>query len=120
MVTKNTSAVLKFKADIAPPPHLSDAAKSSWSQIVRDYMMHDDCVGLALLATALTAWDRSEEARRRIKREGLQVRDRFGKYKPHPLLPVEARFMAEYRQTIKQLHFDVEPIRPNAGRPPKR
>jgi P27 family predicted phage terminase small subunit len=120
MAVKNTAAVLKFKADIPPPEHLSDAAKSSWCNIVRDYSMHDDVVGLGLLAIALSAWDRWDVARRRIKREGLQVRDRYGKFKPHPLLTVEARAMAEYRSAIKQLHFDLEPVRPSSGRPAGR
>jgi phage terminase small subunit len=118
MTGKNTSAVLRFKPDIPPPEHLSAAAKTSWSHITRDYVMHGDVVGLQLLATALTAWDRAEEARRRIKREGLLLKDRFHGRKVNPLLAVEARFMAEYRATIKQLHFDIEPVRPSAGRPP--
>jgi P27 family predicted phage terminase small subunit len=113
-------ATVKFKADPTPPDHLSEPTRATWTQIVRDYGMHGDAAGLGLLETALTAWDRAEEARQTIAKEGLQVKDRYANWKPHPLLRVQAAFMHEYRSALKQLHLDVEPVRPGPGRPPGR
>ena len=117
---KAARTTLKLRPDPEPPPHLSGPARATWTGIVRDYAMHGDVVGLGLLETALTAWDRSEEARETIAKEGLQVKDRYGNWKPHPLLRTQAAFMHEFRSALKQLRFDVEPIRPGPGRPPGR
>jgi phage terminase small subunit len=120
MATNAPRTTLKIRPDPTPPSHLSDASKATWGQITRDYAMHGDAVGLGLLETALTAWDRAEEARLEIAKEKIQVPDRYSNMKPHPLLKIQAAFMAEYRAAIKQLHFDLEPLRPGPGRPPGR
>jgi P27 family predicted phage terminase small subunit len=113
-------STLRFKADLVPPAHLSEAAALFWQRVVREYAMHDDEVGLAILTSAMEAWDRSEQARAVIEREGIAVKDRYGRPRAHPLLSVQARFADQYRAAIKQLRFDTEPVHPGPGRPPGR
>jgi len=90
------------------PAHLSNAAKTWWRRIVREYAV-DDQAGCLLLQTALEAFDRMKGAQAQITTEGATVRDRFGQTKPHPLLTVERDARAQMLMALKQLNLDVEP-----------
>ncbi len=63
-----------------------------------------------LLVTALEAWDRAQQAREAIDREGLTVATRFGESKAHPLLAVERDARAAFLQAMRALHLDYEPV----------
>jgi hypothetical protein len=111
---------LKLGLTLWTPDHLTAATKAWWLQVARDYGMWDDPVGLAGLTIAGEAWDRKEEARLLIAKQGLEVKDRYGSSVPSRWLRIQVQCMAEFRAAIKALHFDVEPIRPTPGRPPGR
>lgn len=100
----------------AAPRHLSSGAKRLWTELVREYGIAD-AAGLAILTSGLEAFDRAKGAREQIKREGTTSRDRFGQLKPHPLLPVERDARSQFLLAMKQLQFDVEPLRDGPGRP---
>jgi len=100
------------------PQNLSKPAKKLYREILGEYSI-DDPAGLAILKTALEAWDRSREAREAIDRDGPTFKDRFGCPKPHPLLTVERDSRAQFLQALKQLNLDIEPLK-SIGRPPGR
>jgi len=98
------------------PKHLSPEAKRIWKEILREYAI-DDAAGLRILRTALEAWDRAQGAREVIEQEGMQIVDRFGQSKAHPLLAVERDARAGFLQGMKALNLDIEPLRDGKGRP---
>jgi P27 family predicted phage terminase small subunit len=71
-----------------PPTHLSAAAKALWLRLFNDYAL-EDAAGLLLLQSACEAYDRLQEARRILDKEGAIVKDRWQQAKPHPATGVE-------------------------------
>jgi phage terminase small subunit len=100
------------------PRGLSPAARRWWGVLVAEYHI-DDAPGALLLETALVAWDRMQEARRTLAKEGTVLRDRFGQAKPHPACAVERDSRMGFLSALKALNLDVEPLkgigRPGAG-----
>ena len=105
-----------IKKIIEPPGHLSDEAKTIWGRLLEEYSI-DDAAGLNILRTGLEAFDRAAAARKAIELEGLQVKDRFGQLKPHPLLPAERDARSQWLMAVKALNLDLEPLRDRPGRP---
>jgi P27 family predicted phage terminase small subunit len=98
------------------PAHLSTESKRIWKKIFSEYPFEDEA-GCLILQTALEAKDRLEEARKIINKEGMQVVDRFGQLKPHPLLTAERDSRAQFLAGLKALNLDLEPLRDHPGRP---
>lgn len=108
------------RPDPEPPAHLSADSKALWSRLVRDYAMHDDAAGLAILGSACEAKDRAEQARKELDEEGLTVAGDRGGVKAHPAAAIERDNRAAFLAAMKALRLDVEPARPGPGRPPGR
>lgn len=88
-----------------PPTKLSTDAKRLWVSILRDYPIEDSAF-LRVLEVALLALDRAESCRKRIEKDGLMQKDRFGIDKPHPLLPSERDARSAFIHGIKTLNLD--------------
>jgi phage terminase small subunit len=99
-----------------PPVHLSKQAKTLWSQLCEEYDL-DDSAGQVLLASALEEFDKCENARKVLAREGNFVRDRFKQLRPHPALAVIRDSRATMLRCFKALNLDLEPLRDSPGRP---
>ena len=84
------------------PSGLSKAAGVLWERLQREYRVLD-AAGLAVLEQALRAFDRAEEARRLLDREGCVVKDRWGQVKLHPAASVERDARAAFLSALKQL-----------------
>lgn len=95
---------------------MSREAKSFWKRLQDEYQI-DDEAGLIILATGLEAFDTMRRAQEIIKAEGMQVKDRFGQWKAHPLLTVERDSRAAMLAALKQLNLDLEPLKDGPGRP---
>lgn len=102
-----------------PPSHLSAAAKRWFREISATYGICDRA-GALLLAQAAECWDRANECRERIAKEGATVLDRFGQSKAHPLTAVERDARQGFRAALKLLNLDIAAIpsgeRGNASR----
>gem|GEM_PF-1977218 len=61
---------------LAAPAHLSAPARELWRAILKDYQLEPH--HMATLQKALEAFDRAEQARDIIAREGLTVEGRYG------------------------------------------
>lgn len=90
------------KAKNAPPGHLRAPAKKLWERLRADYTI-DDAGGLALLAAACSSFQRSEEARELIEKEGLTTTDRFGQTRPHPGIAIERDSRAQMISALRAL-----------------
>ncbi len=84
------------------PKHLSTEAKRLWSKLQTDYVI-DDVAGRLILQSALEAFDRVQEARSLIAKEGSVTTDRWGQTKQHPASLVEASARAQMHAALRLL-----------------
>jgi P27 family predicted phage terminase small subunit len=85
-----------------PPDHLSDAAKALWREIVPKRGKSPG--RLALLAVALEAKDRADEARELVKTEGMISQKEGSKMAHvHPALRIEKDARAQFLSAWNQL-----------------
>jgi P27 family predicted phage terminase small subunit len=101
------------------PKHLTKEGQSLWNKLLNEYSIEDEA-GLLILTTAMEAFDRMREAQAIIKKEGMQVADRFGQMKAHPLTVTERDSRSAMMQAMKSLNLDLEPLNDRAGRPAGR
>jgi phage terminase small subunit len=97
----------------APPSDLSAAAQEFWRQVMGAFELERHHV--VTLNLALHAWDRAEEARMIVDRDGMTVRDRFAQLRPHPMLAVERDARGQYARLMREVDLDgaAEPdVRP--------
>jgi P27 family predicted phage terminase small subunit len=99
------------------PKHLTKIGRDLWKRIQAEYSI-SDAPGLALLEAACSAYARLREAQAILDREGLQITDRFGQLRPHPLIQAERDSRSQLIQSLKALNFDDEEIPQAVGRPP--
>lgn len=98
------------------PKHLSKEGKSLWNRLQLEYEITDEA-GFLILQTAMEAHDRMKECQTIIKKEGMQVKDRFGQHKAHPLTTVERDSRSAMMAALKALNLDLEPLNDKPGRP---
>jgi P27 family predicted phage terminase small subunit len=90
-----------------PPAHLSADAKKWWREVVETYELESQ--HLRLLALAAEAWDRCQQARRIVSKEGLVVRDRHGTPKRHPAALAEENARLAFVRVLRELDLEGEP-----------
>jgi len=106
-----------MKNVIKPPKNLSKRAKTLWRELQAEYRI-EDAAGLDLLADYCVFFDRREQARALIRRDGATVFDRFRQVQTHPACRIERDSSAAMIKILRQLNLDLAPIRPGPGRPP--
>lgn len=104
---------------IRPPKGLSTEARKAWSGLQEEYQI-DDPAGLQILNIFAHAFDRAKDCKAAIDKEGLQIADRFGQMKAHPLTTTERDARAQMMSALKALNIDVEVLHDRPGRPPGR
>lgn len=103
------------EVDIKPPGHLNKATKEWFEEVARSYELEPHHV--KLLTLAAEAWDRGQEARRTLKREGTYYKDRYGCPKAHPAVAVERDSRIVFARLLRELALDVS--MPDDPRPPR-
>jgi P27 family predicted phage terminase small subunit len=103
--------ILKAKTPKAPA-HLSDSTRVWWRLVVRDYELEPH--HMRLLQAAGECWDRLQQARELLARDGLVVEGREGGMRPHPAVGIERDSRIAFARLIRELDLDVEP--PSSGR----
>jgi len=88
-----------------PPRHLSKAAKKWWSGVMADYEVEDHAV--QTVTAAAEAWDRKEQARLILEKDGLTVECRDG-VKTHPCVAVERDARLAYLRAVRELCLSAE------------
>lgn len=99
-----------------PPPHLSPESKAWFCETAGQYDLESH--HLKILVAACEAWDRMNESRQLIAKDGLTVRNRFGELKPHPAVSVERDSRIAFLRCLRELCFDVD--YPEESRPSRR
>jgi len=89
----------------APPAHLSKEARDWWKAVTAQYAVADPH-HFKLLRAACEAWDRLQQARGILAKEGVTYRDRFGAPRAHPALAVERDSRIGFARLVRQLGFD--------------
>lgn len=101
---------------IKPPSHLSKSTKGWWRSVVGEYQLEPH--HLRLLQAACEAWDRLQEARELLLRDGLVVEGREGGMRPHPAVAIERDSRVGFSRLVRELDLDVDPPSGNNRRPP--
>lgn len=87
-----------------PPTHLTDEMKDWWRAVDADYQLAPS--DYRLLQVAAEAWDRAQEARRLIARDGLVVETARGGLKAHPAVIIERDARAQFGQLLARLGLE--------------
>ena len=87
-----------------PPSHFTAEAKKMWAMLRTDYDL-DDAAGLALLRAACEAFQRCEQARAAIAKDGAVVHDRFGQDKASPWCNIERDARAAMVSALRALRL---------------
>jgi P27 family predicted phage terminase small subunit len=98
---------MTLKTKPKPPTHLSADAKKLWGRLYSDFAL-DDAAGLLLLQSACESYDRLQEARKILAKDGAVVTDRWGQRKPHPAAGVE-------RDARNQMHSALRLLKLQPG-----
>jgi len=90
----------------APPEHLSPASRDWWRAIAVRYELepHHE----RTLQAACEAWDRGQQARELVQREGLTSRGARGQIIPHPAVAVERDSRVSFLRALRELNLDAE------------
>lgn len=96
------------KRSDTPPSHLSAAAKRWWKCVVSEYRLEEH--HLRLLTAAAEAWDRMNEARALVDRDGIVDRDRFGQKRTHPCVAVERDSRLAFARLLRELNLDSDVV----------
>lgn len=98
--------ILKPKATQAPS-HLSESTRTWWDALTSEFMLEDH--HLRLLTLAAEAWDRCQQAREILAREGLTFSDRYGSPRTRPEIAIERDSRLAFCRCLRELNLDVAP-----------
>jgi phage terminase small subunit len=87
------------------PAHLGKATQAWFTEVVRTYELESHHV--RLLTLAAEAWDRAEQARAVIDKEGLTFLDRFSQPKTRPEVAIERDSRVSFARLLRELNLDV-------------
>ena len=97
------------------PAHLREPTRQWWRSVMKDYQLEPH--HLRLLQAACEAWDRLQEARELLARDGLTVEGREGGIRPHPAVAIERDARTGFARLVRELDLDTEPAG-SSRRPP--
>ena len=97
------------------PDYLTDESKNIWDALHKSFTLkeHHDIV----LKTALEAYDRLQQARQIIDKDGAVIEAHNGYYQKNPMLQIEKEARSGFLAAWKALNIDIEPPK-DLGRPP--
>lgn len=96
------------------PKHLRKETQAWWSSVLADFEL--DASGVKLLTKCAEAFDRSEQAREILLKEGLTFLDSKGSPRAHPANAIERDSRIAFCRLLRDL--DIADTAPGDGRPP--
>ncbi len=96
----------KFEPKKGAPRHLSTRIARWWQSVVSSYELEDHHPHL--LTTACEFWDRKQEARKIVEKEGILLQDRFGQAREHPAVKIERDSGLMFAKLLRELALDVD------------
>jgi P27 family predicted phage terminase small subunit len=88
-----------------PPAHLRSETANWWRSVLRDYELENH--HLRLLQAACEAWDRCQQAREQIDRDGLTITTVDGGLKAHPAVAIERDTRLAFARLVRELDLDT-------------
>jgi hypothetical protein len=88
------------------PPGLSATSRKLWNEVTQAWELDPD--RLAILAVALRALTRCEEAEATVKTEGMMLTDPSGRRRSHPLLVVIREERSGFLGAMRQLSLEAD------------
>ena len=88
------------------PGHLSGEMRAFWKRVIAEYELEGDA--LLILKTACEAYDRAQEARTLIAKDGPVVNQRR-----HPAIDIESKSQSTFLRAMRQLGLDLVDTGPN-------
>lgn len=102
------------KTTTKAPAHLSREMKRWFQFLAEEYVLESH--HLRVLQSACESWDRCQEARKMLTREGLTTVDGKGALKAHPAVAIERDARLAFLRALRELGLDA--MDPEAPRPP--
>ena len=87
-----------------PPKHLRRRGCELWKVITSNFSLEP--YHIPILRTLCETADRLEACRSRLTKEGLTIRDRWNKLKPHPLVSAELAYREQLTKIYNTLGLD--------------
>ena len=97
------------------PRYLRAATRRWWEAVVTDWRLEEHHI--RLLTLACEAWDRGQQARELILKDGLTVPTKAGGPRLHPAVKVEEQCRLAFAKLIRELDLDIDSPQA-ASRPP--
>ena len=98
----------------SPPRHLQPKTRKWWKSIILEYEL--DGSALKLLTLAAECWDRSEQCRGIVEKEGPVFIGADGSPRKHPAINIELDAKINFARLVKQLGLpSEEPAPPTPG-----
>ena len=96
--------------------HLRQSTREWYDSTVEDWELAPH--HLRVLQLAAESWDRCQEAREILAKDGLCVTNRFGERKQHPMVAVERDARTAFCRCIRELGLDLidSPVDPRLPR----
>jgi Phage terminase, small subunit len=98
-----------------PPAGLRSATKRWWLDVMSTWELEEH--HSRRLTLAAQAWDRVEEARELIERDGLVTGTKRGGKRAHPAVKIELESRAQFMRLMRELDLDISEPKA-AARPP--
>jgi P27 family predicted phage terminase small subunit len=98
------------------PKHLKAATRLWWEHVASMWTLEQH--HLRLLTQAGNSWDRCEQARKLLAKDGLTVPTKDGGVRAHPAVRIEAEARISFCRCLRELDLDVEPPASERSRPP--
>jgi P27 family predicted phage terminase small subunit len=96
------------------PKHLRKETQIWWCSVLDDFEL--DASGIKLLTKCAEAFDRSEQAREILLKDGLTFLDSKGSPRAHPACAIERDSRIAFCRLLRDL--DISDTAPGEGRPP--
>jgi hypothetical protein len=94
------------KKTSAVPAHLSGATREWFANVATEYELEPH--HSRLLQLAAESWDRCQDARAVLDRDGISYTDRFGAPRARPEVAVERDSRLSFARLIRELDLDIE------------
>ena len=88
-----------------PPAHLRLETADWWRTVLADYELEQHHV--RLLHLACEAWDRGQQAREAMDRDGLTIGTGDGGLKAHPAVAIERDARLAFARLVRELDLDA-------------
>lgn len=105
-----------MKAISKAPSHLSGSAREWFDSVMAAFVLEPHHIRLLILAAE--AWDRGQQARAIIAKDGPCIKDRFGFLKSHPMIAVERDSRIGFARLLRELNLDLNMPQAGPGKPP--